>query len=146
MLCSILPAPAVTFVIPAVHLARQQYTAKKWPACGLQAHTTHSHSSEQKPPQPQKLTPEQIKSVPNDTATLRACLAGSAAMRDFLEQGSSTYEPAGDVGFLKGLVRDANASVRRAVEDMVNLPGPRPESRKLLHAQHGQQSWSQAAA
>ena len=45
--------------------------------------------------------------------------AGSAAMRDFLEQGSSTYEPAGDVGFLKGLVRDANASVRRAVEDMV---------------------------
>ena len=40
-------------------------------------------------------------------------------MRDFLEQGSSTYEPAGDVGFLKGLVRDANASVRRAVEDMV---------------------------
>ena len=43
-------------------------------------------------------------------------------MRDFLEQGSSTYEPAGDVGFLKGLVRDANASVRRAVEDMVSCP------------------------
>ena len=40
-------------------------------------------------------------------------------MIEFLSEGSSAYEPS-EVGFLKGLVRDANASVRRAMEDMVH--------------------------
>ena len=39
-------------------------------------------------------------------------------MVEFLSQSSSVYELS-EVGFLKGLVRDANASVRRAMEDMV---------------------------
>ena len=48
--------------------------------------------------------------------------AGSAATIEFLSENSSAYEPS-DVGFLKGLVRDANASMRRAVGDMVRPSG-----------------------
>ena len=41
-------------------------------------------------------------------------------MWDFLSEASEAYGPASDVGFFKGLVRDANTSVRRAVGDRVD--------------------------
>ena len=53
-----------------------------------------------------------------DFSTAGIAYAGSAAIIEFLSENSSTYEIS-DVGFFKGLVRDANTSVRRAVGDMV---------------------------
>ena len=41
-------------------------------------------------------------------------------MWDFLSESSEAYGPASEIGFFKGLVRDANTSVRRAVGDMVD--------------------------
>lgn len=48
------------------------------------------------------------------------CCAGHAEVWDFLSEASEAYGPASEVSFLKGLVRDANTSVRRAVGDMVD--------------------------
>lgn len=53
-------------------------------------------------------------------------------MVEFLSQGSSVYELS-EVGFLKGLVRDANASVRRAMEDMVRPAPPAPNGGNPVH-------------
>ena len=47
-------------------------------------------------------------------------LTGHPEVWDFLSEHSDTYGPASEVGFFKGLVRDANTSVRRAVGDMVD--------------------------
>ena len=47
-------------------------------------------------------------------------LAGHPEVWDFLSENSEVYGPASDVGFFKGLVRDANSSVRRAVGDRVD--------------------------
>ena len=48
------------------------------------------------------------------------CAAGHSEVWDFLSENSEAYGPASEVGFFKGLVRDANTSVRRAVGDMVD--------------------------
>ena len=59
--------------------------------------------------------------MPMLTAHLQVSrVAGHSEVWDFLSENSEAYGPASEVGFFKGLVRDANTSVRRAVGDMVD--------------------------
>lgn len=63
-----------------------------------------------------------LSSLPMKPALLTPYAAGAGHLEvwEFLSESSEAYGPASEVGFFKGLVRDANTSVRHAVGDMVD--------------------------